>query len=137
MTDKELRKLSRSDLLEILLEQSKEISGLQAENKKLKEQIEDRTIQYQNSGSLAEAALKVTGIFDDAQKAADLYLENLKKDGADIEAVQKKCAEMEKQSRQTAKRLLDKTAAECAALREETEKVCREMIAEAEKKTNG
>ena len=134
MTDNELRKLSRSDLLEILLEQSKEISGLQAENKKLKEQIEDRTIKYTDSGSLAEASLKVSGVFEAAQKAADIYLDNLRKGGADIEAARKKCAEMENQSRQTAKRLLDKTAAECAAMREETEKACRELIAQAESK---
>ena len=45
MTDKELRKLGRSDLLEILLAQSKEISELKENIRTLTEQLEDRTIK--------------------------------------------------------------------------------------------
>ena len=42
-----------------------------------KEQLENRRIQIENSGSIAEAALKLNGIFEAAQAAANQYLENL------------------------------------------------------------
>jgi hypothetical protein len=33
----------------------------------------------ENAGSIAEAALQLTGIFDKAQQAAELYLENVRR----------------------------------------------------------
>ncbi len=132
MTDKELRKLGRSDLLEILLAQSKEINELKAQVKELTEKLDDRSIKYESAGSLAEAAINVSGIINAAQQAADIYLENLKNSNADLSETQKKCADMEAKSRGAAKALLDKTAAECKAMREETEKACAEMLKKAE-----
>lgn len=77
MTDKELRKLSRVELLEMLLEQSKEVARLQEELNKANEQLKSREILIDEAGSIAEAALQVNGIFDVAQEAADQYLEAL------------------------------------------------------------
>ncbi len=78
MTDKELRKLKRIEILELLLEQSRENERLRAEIEEMKKKLEDREIAIKESGSIAEAALKLNGIFEAAQKAADQYLENLK-----------------------------------------------------------
>lgn len=78
MTDKELHRLKRSELLEILVEMSEENDRLKEENESLKNQLCDKNIQIENSGSIAEAALKLSGIFEAAQKAADCYLENIK-----------------------------------------------------------
>ena len=44
MTEKEVRKLSRLQLLEILVEQAHEIEQLKAELKETKEQLADRKI---------------------------------------------------------------------------------------------
>lgn len=44
MTEKEVRKLSRLQLLEILVEQANEIEQLKAELKETKEQLADRKI---------------------------------------------------------------------------------------------
>ena len=133
MTDKELKKLGRSDLLEILLEQSKEITALKNENSELRQKLEDRRIKYESAGSLADAAVNISGVMEAAQEAARIYLDNLKQSGADVEEQKKKCAEMEEQSRRMAKRLLDKTAADCKSMREETEKICADMLAKAGK----
>lgn len=73
-----LKKLKRRELLEIMLAQSREIDKLREENRKLQEKLIDREIKIKNAGSLAEAALSVTEIFQEAQKAVDLYLDNLK-----------------------------------------------------------
>ena len=79
MTDKELKRLNRSELLEILLDQAKEIESLKEEIGKLEEEKKDRRILLEESGSIAEASLKLTEVFTEAQKAADLYLENAKR----------------------------------------------------------
>ena len=74
MKDKELKKLSRSDLLEILVEQSREIDEMESETQKLRERLEQRELDIKTAGSIAEASIRVSGVFDAAQKAAQQYL---------------------------------------------------------------
>lgn len=78
MADKTLQKLNRRELLELLLEQNRRIDALEAENETLRQQLEDRRLRLENVGSIAEAALQLTDIFESAQKAADLYLEQVR-----------------------------------------------------------
>lgn len=78
MTEKELRRLSRTDLLEMLLEQSKEVQRLQQELEETKRKLEDRRLMEQEAGSIAEAALRINKVFEAAQQAADQYLENIR-----------------------------------------------------------
>lgn len=73
-----LKKLSRQDLLEMLIAEEKRIEALEKELEEARAELEDRRIQIENSGSIAEAALKLNGIFEAAQAAADQYLENIK-----------------------------------------------------------
>ena len=79
MTEKELLKLKKSELLEIMLAQSKEIDKLRAQLAKAKAQLAERNIAIKESGSIAEASLKLNKVFEEAQKAADQYVENVKK----------------------------------------------------------
>lgn len=110
MTQKELQKLRRQDLLELLLAQGEESARIAAEleecRKKLKtlettyervrkrldvkdaiihelkESLEaertQRQIKLDDAGSIAEASLRLNGIFEAAQEAADQYLYNIK-----------------------------------------------------------
>lgn len=78
MTEKELRRLRRVDLMEMLLEQTKEVERLQAELEDTRKQLEDRRIMIEESGSLAQAALQLNKVFEAAQQAADQYLENIR-----------------------------------------------------------
>lgn len=86
--DRKLRKMRKIELLELLLEQEKEIERLQIENSKLQEQLEIRRLQIEESGSIAEAALKLSGIFEAAQKAADIYLESVTPASEDTKKVE-------------------------------------------------
>ena len=70
MTDKELRKLSRAELLEMLIQQIERNEELEAELKKAKTELRNRAITIENAGSLAEAALQINGVFEAAQAAA-------------------------------------------------------------------
>ena len=78
MTEKELLKLKKSELLEIMLAQSKEIDKLRAKLAKVQAQLADRSIAIKESGSIAEASLKLNKVFEEAQRAADQYVENVK-----------------------------------------------------------
>lgn len=78
MTEKELKKLSRVDLLEMLLEQSRENERLREELEQVKSQLAERRIKIEKAGSIAEAALVLNGIFQAAEEAAAQYLENIR-----------------------------------------------------------
>ena len=56
MTELELKHLRRADLVEILLDLSKENEILRAQLERARTQLADRTIAVENAGSLAEAA---------------------------------------------------------------------------------
>ena len=109
MTDKELQKLGRRELLQLLLEQAKESERLRKQVGELEEQLrqteegyerlrdrldskdaqiheledtlhaerEKRETDLENVGSIAEAALRLNGVFDAAQRAADYYLQSI------------------------------------------------------------
>jgi hypothetical protein len=42
------------------------------------EQLASRRIEVENAGSIAEASLRLNGVFQAAQEAADQYLENVR-----------------------------------------------------------
>ena len=73
MTSKELKRLRRTDLMEMLLELSKENVELRRQLDEANAKLADRQIQVENAGSLAEAALQLNGIFAAAQAACEQY----------------------------------------------------------------
>ena len=89
MTPKELRRLRRSDLMEMLLQLSKENLQLRQELEDTKQQLAEKHIIIEEAGSLAEAALRLSGIFEAAQAACDQYTENIRT----------RCRELEEQTR--------------------------------------
>lgn len=78
MTDKELQRLNRKELLEILITQKSEIDSLQERIREYEEQSQDREIRIDEAGSIAEAALSLNGVFETAQSAAEQYLSNIR-----------------------------------------------------------
>ena len=118
MANKELSKLNRKELLQMLLVQCEETERMQKETEKIKAEmtameesyerlkvklnvkdervnekdakiaelnrtIDDmkakREIELLEAGSIAEAALRLNGIFESAQRCADQYLENVRR----------------------------------------------------------
>lgn len=78
MTDRELKKLGRAELLEILLSLSRENEQLRQQLAQANEKLETRDIAVKKAGTLAEAALTLNGVFEAAQAAADQYLYNFR-----------------------------------------------------------
>ena len=77
MNQNDLQRLGRRDLLELLLELSKENEQLRERNSALEKQLVDRMLTIANAGSLAEAALQLNGVFQAAQAACDQYIYNV------------------------------------------------------------
>jgi glutathione S-transferase len=78
MTEKELRRLRRSELLELLLDQAQELEKTQAELAEAQEQLKQREILLSNAGSIAEAALQLNHVFEAAQSAGEQYIDSLR-----------------------------------------------------------
>lgn len=75
----DLKKLSRKELLELLIDQVKENDDLIKELNSYKKELKRRKLIIENAGSLAEASLEIFEVFQKADEAAKLYLENVKK----------------------------------------------------------
>ncbi len=80
----------------------KDMAGLKArltrEKEELSNQVGDSLAKIEDSGSLAEATLKLSGIMESAQKAADMYVKSLQdKARAEYEDFQKDLANARKQ----------------------------------------
>ena len=73
-----LSKLKKKELLKIMVAQGEEIDALRKENAELKEKLEERNLDFDHIRSIAEASLAVTDIFKEAEKAALVYLENVR-----------------------------------------------------------
>lgn len=79
MTEKELKKLNRKQLLELLLIQTNRADELEKRLSEMQKALNDREITLSEAGSIAEAALKLNGIFEAADAAAKQYLDNIKR----------------------------------------------------------
>ena len=73
-----LRHLSRTELLELLLEQTTRVNALQARVTELEVELAARDLRYGRIGTLAEASLELGGVFEAADKAAQIYLDRLR-----------------------------------------------------------
>ena len=98
MNEKELRKISRKELLELLLEQANRIVDLENELTKIKAKLEDKKIMLNEAGNLAEASLKITDLFQKTMETCKIYADNIDELNSRIEKeVRKKYEEIEKQ----------------------------------------
>lgn len=77
MTDRELRKLGRAALLQLLLAQRRENEALAARLQQAQEELRRRRLCVEKAGSLAQACLQLNGVFEAAQAACEQYMENM------------------------------------------------------------
>lgn len=104
MTDNDLKKLSRAELLEILIKQATEIETLKAELEEAKNALNSRELRVGKAGSIAEASLLVSGVFESAQAAAEIYLENIRN-------TEEVCNKMRAEAETEAQRIIDEANA--------------------------
>ena len=103
MISKELKRLSRRELVDIIYQLKKNEEQLQAQIATLEEALQDKRIKLSVAGSIAEAAMDVTNVFATAQRTADLYLHEISCMKADTE---RECAKMIEEARKQAELIL-------------------------------
>lgn len=104
MTQRDLQRLSRADLVEMMLALSRENEQLQNELALARQELADRNIRIENAGSLAEAALSLNGVFEAAQAAADQYLRGIQMRSRQQRSI---CMQMEQETRDKCRRMLE------------------------------
>ena len=78
MTDKEFRRLSRAQLIDIIYQLQLQIDKLNEEKQELASELKDKRLRLSNAGNIAEAALEINDCFRNAQNAAEQYLNEIK-----------------------------------------------------------
>lgn len=78
MTDKEFKRLSRPQLIEIIYQFQLKVEELTQENQSLNAALEDKRLRITKAGNIAEAALEVNNVMQSAQNAAQQYLDEIK-----------------------------------------------------------
>ncbi len=144
MTDRELRKLSRKDLLELLIAQGRERDALQAQLDEARAALAERQIRAERAESIAEAALQLNGVFEAAQAAAQQYLDNVRassgaarttaEPAADDTARQAAWAGREAEARRNADRQIREAAMVAKKIEEDAQRRAQEIEEEGRRK---
>lgn len=77
MKDKQLKRLNRAELLELLLEQTRETEALTQKLEQTEALLAERNLKLHNAGDLAQAVIQINGVMEAAQAAAQQYLDNI------------------------------------------------------------
>ena len=116
MTDKEFKRLSRPQLIDIIYQFQLKQEELEAENEELRRALADKRILVNDTGNLAQAALEIHHVMQDAQSAAEHYLE-----------------EIQLRVDSEYKRIMQEAKEEAAALLERARRKAAKIVTQAEK----
>lgn len=103
MKEKDLRHLSREELLELLLVQTRETEKLEKKLREAEAELAERRINLEKSGSLADASARINGLFKAAENTAKQYLENI--------------SAMKEETREKCRKILEDAAYEAERIR--------------------
>ena len=78
MTDKEFKRLSRAQLIDIIYKLQLELDKVNEEKQELESKLADKRLRLQSAGNIAEAALEINDCFRSTQNAAEQYLNEIK-----------------------------------------------------------
>lgn len=148
MTEKDMKKLSRADLLQMLIDQSTEMKELQEKleaaekareaaeeaRRTAEEALKNREITLNNAGSIAEAALQLNGVFAAAQASCQQYIDNVRRISMQQEEASEKLAQ---ESRAEAERRIAEAENACEKMKRETQAQCDVMLGRAKIETQG
>lgn len=148
MADKEIKKLNRAELLEVLIKRTQENDALRAQLDAANAALEEASRELakrsegfpdqewpqgsrsaQCPGNLAEEALRVSGILEAAQKSAAYYLKNIERMHAEQ---QQNCARIESEAREDAARLRSETTDQCREIKAEAQAYAAKLLKDAE-----
>ena len=107
MTDKEFKRLSRPQLIDIIYQLQLRVEELETEKRKLEVALEDKRLRVHQAVNIADAALEIYNVMRSAQDAATHYLEEAE---AILENAQEESRYMLEQAREEAALSVMRTA---------------------------
>lgn len=125
MNSGDLKNMTRSELLELLIAQVEENEVLHVRLKEAEAKLQSRDIKVNKAGSIAEAALALNGVFEAAEAAAAQYLENLR-------ILNDKQEQLEAEARARADEIITEAEEYSAALRSKTQRFCKKKMDDAQ-----
>ena len=123
----DLKRLKRKELLEILLEQTKRIEELEDKLDILQKELNSKNISINQSGSLAEASLKLSNIFKSADDAIEIYRLNFE------QSLKKEERLLKKECKKIRDKMISDTNIKCKKKEEESEKKVKKLEKQVEK----
>lgn len=129
MTDKELKRLSRAELIDIIYELQKQKDAADVRVAQLQEKLNQRELCIAQAGSIAEAAIGLNGVFEAAQAAADQYLHSIQ---TATSSIQRKVDAAEAQR----KEIISSAEEEANRIVREGENKARAIVEEAERQSS-
>ena len=103
MISKELKRLSRRELVDIIYQLKKNEQEKQDKIATLEDALQEKRIRVSVAGSIAEAAVDITNVFSIAQTTADLYLHEI---ACMKEDTEQECARMLEEARKKVEKIL-------------------------------
>lgn len=113
MISKELRKLNRRELIDIIYQLKKNEQEKQDQINALEEALQEKRIRISVAGSIAEAAVDITNVFSIAQTTADLYLHEI---ASMKEETERECAKMLEDAHKKVEKILADGKKQCDEL---------------------
>lgn len=130
MTDKELSRLRRTELLEMLIAQGKEYARMQEQLKETEKALHRRELTIEKAGTMAEAACQINDVVGSTQRAVDLYIDNVKRM---MEHKQEEADEAVSKARSFAVETVDMAEKRARALLDDAKRQSAQIISEARK----
>ena len=124
MTQHEMKKLSRKELLQLAAEESAQIRILQEHLEIAENELHKREININEAGSIAEASMKLSNVFEAAQEACRLYTDNIQRLSERQESI---CAEIEKETKEKAAAYEAEVISRCERLEKDTKEACEKL----------
>lgn len=125
MVKQDLRKLNRTDLLELLLKQSRELDECRAELDAANQKLADREIILSRAGSIAEASLLINGVFEAAEQSCAQYIENIRNLSSRQEAI---CEKMERETKAKCEKMIAEAQEQSQAYWDNVHKKVKQLL---------
>ena len=113
MINKELKKMSRRELMDIIYQMKKNEQQMLEQIASLQAALEDKRLRISAAGSVADAAASITNVLSAAQMTADLYLYEIT---CMKEETERACAKKIEEANQTVAKIWSDGEKQCEAL---------------------
>ena len=124
MTDKEFKRLGRSQLIDIIYQLQLKQDELTAENERLTKALADKRLRISQAGNIAEASLEIHNVMQAAQDAAAHYLEEIR---TMREETEEKCRLLLEKARKDAEEIMAQAKKGNRSYNSELEEIMKEF----------